>query len=196
MRIEFVIPTYERTDHLMTILSSLVSQTNPNWTAHVVIDKPFGEDVIEKLAKIAIYYENEGRIKFTLLDTHYGDWGHTPRNYGLSKCNQEWVVMTGEDNYYVPVFVEEMLKVVDDDTHFVFCDFVINGIDDVYLPVPSKVELGKIDIGSFMTRTLNSKKMELDVTKPDSDFDFVQEYLYRFHEGKIKKVEKILYVHN
>jgi len=38
--------------------------------------------------------------------------------------------------------------------------------------------------------------MELDVTKPDSDFDFVEEYLYRFHEGKIKKVEKILYVHN
>jgi GT2 family glycosyltransferase len=196
MRIEFVIPTYERTDHLMTILSSLVAQTNPNWTAHVVIDKPFGEDVLEKLAKIAIYYENEGRIKFTLLDKHYGDWGHTPRNYGLKSCNQEWIVMTGEDNYYVPVFVDEMLKVTDDDTHFVFCDFVINGTDNEYLPVPSKIELGRIDIGCYMTRTFNSKKMELDVTRPDSDFSFVEEYLYRFHEGKIKKVEKILYVHN
>jgi glycosyltransferase involved in cell wall biosynthesis len=195
MKIEFIIPTYERTDMLMATISSIVAQTNPNWTIHVVADCPT-EEVKEKLSWIAVYYEEDTRIKFSVLNQRYNDWGHTPRNYGLEKATEEWIVMTGEDNYYAPTFVENFLSVVRDDVNFVFCNMVHNWINDDYIPVKCDIEYGKIDVGNFMTRTFNAQKLRLKSHINQADYYFVEEYLNRFTEGKIIKIEKILYVHN
>lgn len=196
MKIEFVIPTYNRPDLLMTCISSIVGQTNPNWTIHVVADCP-DEEVKEKLSWIATYYEDEHRIKFSVLDKRHNDWGHTPRNYGLEKATEEWIVMTGEDNYYVPTFVENFLSVVKDDTNFVFCNMVHNWSNDNYIPVNCETVYGRIDIGNFMTRTVNAQKLRLNTKVNQADYFFVEEYLGRFTgEGQIIKIDKILYVHN
>lgn len=196
MKIEFVIPTYNRTDHLMTIISSIVSQTNPNWKIHVVVDGPTDE-VKVKVNNIAVYYQDLlDKIKFTFLDERFNDWGHTPRNYGLTQATEEWVIMTGEDNYYVPTFVENFLSVVRDDVNFVFCNMVHNWVKDNYIPIKCEIEFGKIDVGNFMTRTFNAQKLRLRTDVPEADWLFVDEYLNRFTEGQIIKIEKVLYVHN
>lgn len=195
MKIEFIIPTYDRTDLLMTCISSIVAQTNPNWTIHVVADCP-PEDVQLKIANIAAYYESDDRIKFSVLDKRYNDWGHTPRNYGLEKATEEWLVMTGEDNYYAPTFVDNFLSVVRDDVNFVFCNMVHNWVKDDYIPVNCEIEYGKIDIGNFMTRTFNAQKLRLKSDINQADYYFVEEYLARFNEAQIIKIDKILYVHN
>jgi glycosyltransferase involved in cell wall biosynthesis len=195
MKIEFIIPTYNRIDLLMTCISSIVSQTNPNWTIHVVADCPEKEDQI-RIANIAAYYESDDRIKFSVLDKRYNDWGHTPRNYGLQKATEEWVVMTGEDNYYAPTFVDNFLSVVRDDVNFVFCNMVHNWVKDDYIPVQCEIEYGKIDVGNFMTRTYNSQKLRLKTDVEQADYWFIEEYLARFTEGQIIKIDKILYVHN
>jgi glycosyltransferase involved in cell wall biosynthesis len=195
MKIEFIIPTYNRIDLLMTCISSIVGQTNPNWTIHVVADCPPEEDQI-RIANIAAYYESDDRIKFTVLDKRYNDWGHTPRNYGLHRATEEWVVMTGEDNYYVPTFVENFLSVVRDDVNFVFCNMVHNWVKDDYIPINCDIEFGKIDIGNFMTRTFNARKLKLNTGIEQADYMFVEQYLSRFYEGQIIKIDKILYVHN
>jgi len=195
MKIEFIIPTYNRTDLLMTCISSIVAQTNPNWTIHVVADCP-PEDVQIKIANIAVYYESDDRIKFSVLDKRYNDWGHTPRNYGLEKATEEWLVMTGEDNYYAPTFVDNFLSVVRDDVNFVFCNMVHNWVKDDYIPVNCDIEYGKIDIGNFMTRTFNAQKLRLKSDINQADYYFVEEYLARFNEAQIIKIDKILYVHN
>jgi len=180
---------------LMTCISSIVAQTNPNWTIHVVADCP-PEDVQIKIANIAVYYESDDRIKFSVLDKRYNDWGHTPRNYGLEKATEEWLVMTGEDNYYAPTFVDNFLSVVRDDVNFVFCNMVHNWVKDDYIPVNCDIEYGKIDIGNFMTRTFNAQKLRLKSDINQADYYFVEEYLARFNEAQIIKIDKILYVHN
>lgn len=196
MKIEFIIPTYDRPELLMTIISSIVSQTNPNWTIHVVGDHPSEENQL-KIANIAAYYNSDDRIKFSILDKQYNDWGHTPRNYGLEKATEEWVIMTGEDNYYVPTFVENFLSVVRDDVNFVFCNMVHNWSNDNYIPINSDTSYGKIDIGNFMTRRINAQKLRLNTKINQADYFFVEEYLGRFTgEGQIIKIDKILYVHN
>jgi glycosyltransferase involved in cell wall biosynthesis len=195
MKIEFIIPTYNRTDLLMTCISSIVAQTNPNWTIHVVADCP-PEDVQIKIANIAVYYESDDRIKFSVLDKRYNDWGHTPRNYGLEKATEEWLVMTGEDNYYAPTFVDNFLSVVRDDVNFVFCNMVHNWVKDDYIPINCDIEYGKIDIGNFMTRTFNAQKLRLKSEINQADYYFIEEYLARFNEAQIIKIDKILYVHN
>ena len=194
MGIEFIIPTHNRTDLLMTCISSIVGQTNPNWKIHVVADGPT-EETKEKLSWIAGYYEDEKRIKWTVLDERYNDWGHTPRNIGLELATEEWVVMTGEDNYYTPVFVDEMLK-IGKDKHFVFCNFVHNWVNREYYAIDSEIKYGKIDVGNFMCKTHMAQKLRLDPKINQADWFFIQDFIKKYPVAKFGKTNQILYVHN
>lgn len=195
-KIEFVIPTHKRIDLLITIISSIIGQTNPNWKIHIVGDC-VSNDNLERIHSF-LNFINDDRIRFINLDVRHNDWGHTPRNIGLKAATEEWVIMTGEDNYYVPTFVENFLSSVKDDKdiHFVYCNMVHNWVNDSYVPIKSSPEFGRIDIGNFMVRTHNGKKLELKTEIEQADYWFVEEYLRKFPEGKIKYIDKILYVHN
>jgi glycosyltransferase involved in cell wall biosynthesis len=193
MKIEFIIPTYSRINHLVTIIGSLMAQSNPNWTAHVVADCP--PDEIQDAMRTIVEFFNDDRIKLTILPERHNDWGHTPRQYGLDNATEEWVVMTGEDNYYVPEFVDIMLK-ESINQHFVYCDMVHNWINKEYIPILSKLQLGKIDIGSFMTKTNMAQKIKLKKEHEWADWFFVQEFQKKYKVAKYKKVNRILYVHN
>ena len=189
--IEFIIPTYNRPNQLMGVISSIFSQTSPNWKIHVVADS-----VYDGYDKVKNYFYNDGRIRFSELNGPHRDWGHTARNYGLQNATEEWVVMTGDDNYYVPIFVQDFLNEVDDNTHFVYCNMVHNWTQQQYLVINSKPIAGGIDIGNFMTRTQLSNKLKIDITKGDADGLFVEEYLLKYPYGTIKKINKVLYIHN
>jgi glycosyltransferase involved in cell wall biosynthesis len=193
MGIEFIIPTYKRVNHLITIVGSLMAQSNPNWTAHIVADCP-EEDVTNRIKEMVTFF-NDDRIKLTILPERYNDWGHTPRQYGLDNATQEWVIMTGEDNYYVPEFVDIMLG-ESEHQHFVYCDLLHNWINKEYIPIKSILELGRIDIGSFMTKTNMAKKIKLRTDQEWADWYFVEEFQKKFKVAKYKKVNRILYVHN
>jgi hypothetical protein len=138
---------------------------------------------------------NDDRIKLTNLPERYNDWGHTPRNYGVEHATSEWVIMTGEDNYYCPEFVDQMLQVCKGQ-HFVYCDMVHNWMNKEYIPIKSKLELGFIDIGCYMVKTNMAKKIKLNVKEEWADWYFVLDFVKKYEHAKIKKVNKILYVHN
>lgn len=191
MKIEFIIPTYNRPHQLMGVISSLFSQTSPNWKIHVVADSMY-----DGYQKVKDYFQNDERIKFTELNGPHKDWGHTARNYGLQSATEEWVVMTGDDNYYVPVFVQDFLNAVDENTHFVFCNMIHNWTHQQYLLIDSVPRVGAIDIGNFMSKTNLAKNIKLDPANAQSDGLFVEEYLRRYPNGTIKKINKALYVHN
>lgn len=192
MKIEFIIPTYDRPHHLMTTISSIFSQTNPNWTIHVVADCP-PEGSLDKIME---FYKDSDKIRFTILKERYNDWGHTPRNIGLKDSKEEWVIMTGEDNYYVPTFVEEFLKNVTPKTTFVYCDMVHNWVRNNYIALKSEPRVGKIDIGNFMVRKSLVGDLDLDVKKIVADGLFAEEYLRKHPNGEVLHINKFLYVHN
>lgn len=192
-KIEFIIPTYTRIHHLVTILASLKAQSNPNWTAHVISDCP-PDDINEEMKKIVTFF-NDPRIKLTKLEERHNDWGHTPRQYGLDHATEEWVCMTGEDNYYVPEFVDLMLT-QGVNHHFVYCDMVHNWTDRQYLPVKSQLKHGTIDIGNFICKTNMAQKIKLKTEFEHADWLFVEEFKVKFKHAKVKKVAGVLYVHN
>lgn len=194
MKIEFIIPTYQRTEHLITMLGSLMAQSNPNWKAHVVVDCP-PSNIIERLKQIENFFTDE-RIYFTYMDKRHNDWGHTPRQYGVDNATEQWVVMTGEDNYYTPIFVDEVLKSITPKVHFVYTNMVHNWDKQQYIPVKCETKLGKIDMGCYVTRTSYAKQVRLKTNLEWADWYFVEDYLKKFPLGKVIKIEKILYVHN
>jgi glycosyltransferase involved in cell wall biosynthesis len=193
MKIEFIIPTYARVNHLITILGSLMAQSNPNWTAHVVADCP--PDEIQDAMRTIVEFFNDDRIKLTILPERYNDWGHTPRQYGLDNATEEWVCMTGEDNYYVPAFVDKMLA-EGENHHFLYCDMVHNWVNQLYIPIKCALEYGKIDIGNFICKTNMAKKIKLKKHIEQADWLFVQEFQKKYKVAKFKKINGILYVHN
>jgi hypothetical protein len=138
---------------------------------------------------------NDDRIKFTNLPECNSDWGHTPRNYGLDHAQEEWIVMTGEDNYYVPTFVDNFLQVGETGKDLVYCDLVHDMKRDDYQPIKSRIAEGYIDIGNFMTRRSIIGDLRLITSSYQADFKFVN-YINKYKTGKVGKIDKILYVHN
>ena len=194
MNIDFIIPTYNRPEHLVTVLGSLMAQTSDRWRVHVIVDGS-PEETIVRLKQIETFF-NDQRIQWTYLDKRHNDWGHTPRQIGIDKSVEQWVVMTGEDNYYAPVFVEEVLREITPKVHFIYTDMVHNWINRQYYPIKTSLEFGKIDMGCYITRTKNAKQIRLKTDQEWADWYFVEDYLKQFPEGKVKKVEKVIYVHN
>jgi glycosyltransferase involved in cell wall biosynthesis len=194
MNIDFIIPTYNRPEHLVTLLGSLMAQSSDRWRAHVVVDCP-PQETIDRLKQIESFF-NDNRIKWTYLDKRHNDWGHTPRQYGVDNSTEQWVVMTGEDNYYTPVFVEEVLKEITPKVHFIYTDMVHNWINKQYILVKTAIQLGRIDMGCYVTRTKNAKQVRLKTQHEWADWYFVEDYLKQFPDGKVKKIDKVIYVHN
>lgn len=75
------------------------------------------------------------RIKFLHTTMRAADGGHTPRAYGLESLTApaspwlSWTVLSGIDNYYVPIFVESVLQVIsssDRPPGFIYWDFLLD----------------------------------------------------------------------
>jgi len=189
-KIEFIIPTWERTEQLKTILQSLMVQTNPNWCAHVVID-----GMTNDYRRVKDLYQDEERIRFSHVEGPNNDWGHTARNYGLDNSKEEWIVMTGDDNYYIPTFVQNFLSVAKKNVDFVYCDMLHDLKSDSYLPIQSLLQLGRIDIGNFMTRKTTIGDLRLVTDSYEADFKFAN-YITKHKTKRVHKINKVLYVHN
>ena len=193
-KIEFIIPCYNNKYQLKNILYSLLNQSNPNWTAHVISD---GEWVEYDDFKIDFERENlfEDKIKFSLIKGPNKDWGHTARNYGLEHATQDWVVMTGSDNYYMPDFVSEFLKNTINN-NFIFCNMVHNEAHyKHYQELKAELTVNNIDKGCFATKKENAQQLRLNKKSYQADWEFVEKYITLF-PGGIKHINKILYVHN
>lgn len=190
MNIEFIIPTWKRPENLKVILQSLVVQTNPNWLAHVIID-----GMTNEYFQVKNIYQDENRIRFSHIEGPHNDWGHTGRNYGLDKAIEEWIVMSGDDNYYAPTFVENFLHHAVNQTDFVFCNMVHDMKRDDYQPIPCKIQLGWIDIGNFMSRKSVIGDLRIDPKDYNGDWEFIRRYQLKSRQAPTK-IDKILYVHN
>jgi glycosyltransferase involved in cell wall biosynthesis len=192
-KIEFVIPTYKDSDKLMGMLYSLINQSNNNWVAHVVSDGNYDE-----FKDIEQHFCLNSQIKFSTIEGPNKDWGHTARNYGLENVSEEWVVMTGADNYYMPDFVNEFLKIsnVDPDYNFIFCNMIHNEAHyNHYQLLEANMSEGNIDMGCFATKSKQSKQLKLNTNSYIADWLFVEKFI-TLYPSRINHINKVLYVHN
>lgn len=186
MLVDFIIPTYNRPELLKCMLYSLVCQTFGDWGAHVVIDNP---DDVENVNIVANF--SDPRIRWSKMDKRYNDWGHTPREYGKQKSKAEYIIMTGDDNYYTPNFVAELSKYYG--VGMIYWDMVHSHFDYAYFKcVPAG---GQIDMGAFATRRDLAQQIPLG-TDYAADGWFVEHFKSKFPLENIAKINKVLFVHN
>lgn len=186
MLVDFIIPTYNRINPLRCMLSSLLAQTDNSWKATVIQD---GNDNLEYI----IDELDDPRITFESTEKRYNDWGHTLREMGKQKSNADYIIMTGDDNYYTPNFVAELRNAVKDKPGIVYWDMVHSHYN--YQLFKCKLIINEIDMGAFATRNDLAKQIKMK-TSFAADGEYVKEFVKKFPQTIKRKIDKVLFVHN
>lgn len=218
--VEFIIPTYDRIYPLKSMLSSLMAQTDGDWSANVVIDDVKNDEITNLIKEF-----KDNRIYFTFAGKRYNDFGHTPREIGKNMSIAEYIILTGDDNYYTPNFVEELKKNSKNNPIMIYWDMVHNhkhyATDSHYSYWKTLLVNCGIDMGSFATKGNVLKKYTLENNNFCADGKLVENILndnssnYPIYMNiinqmvkekdfskpiididNVARIDKVLYVHN
>ena len=198
-KLEISCVAYQRPKLLTCLLWSLASQTSSNFVVTVYHDGHNEE--IENIVKS--FKSNNPDIDITYYSSseRFNDYGHTLREMALHRSSADYLLLTNDDNYYVPIFVEEILREIDNENpDIVYFDMVHSHImGDLPNPIGyqtliTEPRLNRIDIGSFVFRTELGKVAGFTDREFNADGRFFERMLE--FSPKLKKIEKVLFVHN
>lgn len=190
--VDIIIPTYWRLEPLHCMLSSLVCQTERDWTATVVIDREITDKDIVPIIGLIQSFKDE-RIVYIASEKRSNDWGHTPREKGKQLSEADYVIMSGDDNYYTPNFVYELKKATFDNPGMVYWDMVHSHYDYQYFQC--QPAYNQIDMGAFATRRDLAQQIKLN-TSYAADGEYVRDFNIKFPQEQKIKISKVLFVHN
>lgn len=193
--ISIIVVAYKRAIPLRILIDSFMVQTCNEWEMQIIHDGPPPQDI-----KNVVSLYKDPRIKFDFTSDVNGQWGHPNRKLGLRQIplsHRNFVLMTNDDNYYVPEFVKMFLKQANKtNTGMVYCDTLHNYISYDVLHSSPKINL--IDMGSFIVRADIAKKIGFDNWSFAADGDYAEKcanLCYRRHL-RVAYIKKALFVHN
>lgn len=118
--ISFVVSAYNNIDALMCCLYSLKCQTVTDWEAIVMHRDPTPRNAAEH--RITIERLNDHRIKYQLT---VAPGLYEAAEEGAAMAKGDWVCFPSDDSYYVPQFIEIVLKTArDTNADLVYADMV------------------------------------------------------------------------
>jgi glycosyltransferase involved in cell wall biosynthesis len=195
-KFSIIVVCYQRYNNLQCLLYSLLAQTYKDFEVIIIHD---GYDIEhEKIA--SEFVSKDSRFRYMYTDTRYNDWGMSLRNLGVSAAKGEWVINTNDDNYYVPIYLNELADKIEanKECNFIYYDCVLshhnvlnhNG-KDYGLLIP-QIRSCYIDMGQFAVKSeiISRYKFKISFT---GDGELVEDMK---HELKPEYIDKILFVHN
>jgi hypothetical protein len=153
--IHVICTSYERPIPLRILIDCFMTQTSDRWMLHIVHDGKAPKSI-----KDIVSSYDDSRISFKETSSRREKWGHPNRRDALNEIlcrSDDYILITNDDNYYVPTFVEKMLSSVDVVTGMVVCDMLHSYLG--YAPMQSHIRENAIDMGSFIVRADIAKKV-------------------------------------
>lgn len=198
--IEVICVTYKQYGSLSILVQSFLNQTNPNWQLHVIHD---GHDETFQ-TQMQAYCEKDNRIRFSWTRERCNDWGHTLRNEGLKLSTGEYILITNGDNYYVPSFVEFMMKEIENCDPDVLIYDMIHSHDlpggrnlPAYSFFQTDFSRCNIDMGAAVVRGDLARRAGFRDRSHDADATYFEDVLAaKQSDLRIVKVNRVLFVHN
>lgn len=194
MKLNVVCVAYQRPRELRVLADSFILQTNPNWNLTIVYDGKCPQDVRE----IADLFTADSRITFIETAERTGFYGHINRGKMLKELplSYDYVLMTNDDNYYTPKFVEYMLSVTGHNVGVVYCDTVHSHFH--YALHRSQMIEDGVDMGAFIVRADVAKEIGFNRTCFNADSIYAEECAgyCRRNNLDIIYIPKPLFVHN
>jgi hypothetical protein len=173
------------------IISALILQTHKNWELILIHDGPS--------EKVKSYIPDDNRITYIETKERKGNYGHHLRQWALNEFDLgDYVVVSNADNYYVPTFIEYMLKGFKKSHTAVatYCTETVHSYK-AWQVLPAKMEKGFLDCGAVMIKSNIAKEVGWrDITDHSADWTYFQDIASKYSWRNFISVRGALFVHN
>jgi hypothetical protein len=185
---------YERPIPMRIFIDCLLIQTDQNWRLYIMYDGPAPQDIQEV---IGLY--KDPRIKFYCSRKRNQNFGHPNRRMMLEKLhgeNDDFVLLTNEDNYYIPSFIECMMQQATRTIGLVYCDTIHSHFQ--YTLHKSELKCGYIDMGAFIVRYPIAKSVGFRYDDFAADGMYAEECANacKINNLDIIHINKPIFIHN
>ena len=199
MKINVIAVAYERYEPLEILIRCFLIQTCPDWTLSIVYDGEAPQGIMDIVEPFISGNRKDERIRFYCSEERYQKFGHPNRRSMLQslKCDlNDFILLSNDDNYYIPVFIEKMIETVKFNTGIVYCDTVHSHMQyDINV---SELKENFIDIGAFIVRADVAKITGFNHDHFSADGRYAEEcYGTCVSKGlKAIKIHKPYFIHN
>jgi hypothetical protein len=173
---------------LLALVHSIHAQTYRHVVMTVVHDGPYTGTQRHLFQDVMSFVETETRTQ---------KFGHPHRQAAVEHLlgvDCDWILLTNQDNYYAPVFLEALLAEAQKlKVPFVYCDFVRS--HQMWMPFTTRAKKGHLDLGGFLAHKSIVSKIKFDKATFNADGDYI-ERLVQAARARVAKVSATLYVHN
>lgn len=201
-RLTVIAVAYKRYLQIPILIHSFLCQSSQDWELHIYHD---GYDK-EHEAIVKPYQEKyPEKIHYHYSKKRYNDWGHSLREKALETLPLgEWTLLTNDDNYYVPIFVESVLNAANSspDTKMIYFDCIQrtkakNSHSQEYYGLQQSIPVMlQIDMGSFVTRSDIFKSVKFESKAFIADGIFIETLIKTYPDAAFLKLNQCLFVHN
>ena len=187
-----IVVSYRGYNEIRCIIYSFLCQKLSNWEMIIGHDGP---DLL--FAEMASEFGQYKNIRWFSTDERKNVWGYNVRNKALEMVTSEWVVNTNDDNYYVPIFTQELANGAND-VELIYYDCIHNheipfsSNGSSYGMLTPKLQQDHIDLGQYAIKTSLLKQYRFNEDNPAADGELIS----KVKERKSKYINKCLFVHN
>lgn len=174
------------------IISALLLQTHQNWELILIHDGP-NDNNLKSLIP------DDHRIKYIETEERKGNYGHHLRQWALNKFELgDFTVISNADNYYVPVFIDYMLRGFKKSHTAVatYCDSMVHSYK-AWQVIPCRPEKGFMDCGGVVIKSNIAKEVGWrDITDHSADWTFFSDIAAKYSWKNFLPVKGTLFIHN
>jgi len=196
MKLSVICVAYKKYSEIQVLINCFESQTRGNWELVIIHDGY--DDMFERTVR-PYCWADPHRVKLHYSDERHNDWGHTNRDAGIDIVTGNWTLQTNDDNYYVPVFVEEVLDYAEacSNVNMIGWDMIHNYKEfGPYKFVDTNLSItGPTEMGAFACSTDMAREVRFAHRDRGADQGYIKD-LIGTGRAVVGKVDKILFVHN
>lgn len=151
--VSIITASYNYEDYIKDTIESVINQTYENWEL-IIVDDGSTDNSVEVIKS---YCEQDNRIKLYQHENGLNRGLPETLKLGISKANGEWISFLESDDKYMPEYLEEKIKVIENnpETEFIYSDFESfegKGVD-------------KTDFHKYFRRKYRKSDLSLDLLK-------------------------------
>lgn len=191
---------YKRYQNIPVLIHCLLAQTVQNFKLLILHDG-YDQEMDELLSQYKSRHPQ--LLDYAFTQVRHNDYGHTLRELGIQMTQTPFLLLTNDDNYYCPVFVEKMFQALSaHQADLVLCDMIHSHnnpgghAQPPYSLLKTAPQPGLIDIGCFIVKTELAKGVGFVDKGHDGDATFFMDLLRTNPAIRIAKVNQVLFVHN
>lgn len=204
---------YRRYQNIPVLIHAFLAQTLQNFRLLIIHDGP--DETMQAL--LAPYCaQHPGVIDCHFTAQRHNDYGHSLRQLGIGMADGEYLLITNDDNYYVPRFLEFMFMpmqaagegagadaAASGPPDIVFCDMIHSHNNPgvrrqlPYNPFATRPERNHIDMGCFIARTALARQVGFRDKGFAGDATYFEDLVAAAGPTpNIVKIPMTLFVHN